>query len=329
MNYHSDLDRSPPLSPTKERTLICHCPVFTLTRDMKKFCSMGAMLVATTVTGVGPASAGPEPLLLAQNAPVASGSVAATNGGGSRPPAKIDVSRLPAKIVDEVVVPVPSEIFAVLDKLGSPNWHDVLRTSKNRPPQGDRSKIALLLGTVIAEGFIAVEARDSEEVKKIGRSVLSLAEAINVRKSVIARSKSIIDSADKQDWNKVRKELDGALQDVKHAMVELHDEQLAQLVSLGGWLRGTEALTYVVNKGYTKDSAELLHQPTLLDYFQKRLDGMDARLKSNEIVGVIQKRLKEIRPLIEPVDGAISAGAVEQIHGITQELVKAVTSKDL
>jgi hypothetical protein len=41
-------------------------------------------------------------------------------------------------------------------------------------------------------------------------------------------------------------------------LVELGDEQLAQLVSLGGWLRGTEALTQVVMKNYSRDGAELL-----------------------------------------------------------------------
>ena len=247
----------------------------------------------------------------------------------SEPPPHIDVSKFPAKMVDEVVVPVPSEVFGVLDKLGSPNWHDVLRSGKANP-QGERPQIALLLGTVIAEGFIAVEAQDSEEVKKIGRSVLNLAAAINVRKSVIARSNSIIDAADKKDWPKVRGELDGALQDVKNAMVELHDEQLAQLVSLGGWLRGTEALTTVVRKSYTKDGAELLHQPLLLDYFQRRLDGMEPRLKRNELVSTIHKRLPDIRPLIGANSGDnISLQSVEKIHGITQELVKLVTSKSL
>jgi hypothetical protein len=246
----------------------------------------------------------------------------------SEPPPHIDVSKFPAKIVDEVVVPVPSEVFGVLDKLGSPNWHEVLRSGK-ATAQGERPQIALLLGTVIAEGFIAVEAQDSEEVKRIGRSVLNLAAAINVRKSVIARSNSIIDAADKKDWPRVRKELDGALQDVRTAMVELHDEQLAQLVSLGGWLRGTEALTTVVKRSYSKETAELLHQPTLLEYFQRRLDSMEPRLKRNQLVIAISKRLPDIRPLIGTSNGdEISLQSVERIHGITAELVKMVTSKN-
>lgn len=244
----------------------------------------------------------------------------------SEPPAHIDIQRLPhqATIVDDVVVPVPSEVFGVLDKLGSPNWHEVLRTTKQTPP-GDRAQTALLLGTVIAEGFIAVEAQEAEEVKKIGRNVLNLAAAIGVKKSVISRSNAIIESADKKDWQRTRAELDGALQDVKHAMIELQDDQLAQLVSLGGWLRGTEALTMVVSKNYTKDGAELLHQPLLLEYFERRLSSMDNHLKKNPLVGTIQKRLDEIRPLI--TDNSISSKEVDSVRGITQEIVSAITTK--
>jgi len=243
------------------------------------------------------------------------------------PPPKIDVGALPAKIVDDVVVPVPTEVFGVLDKLGSPNWHAVLRRTLNVAPGGERPKVALLLGTVIAEGFIAVEAQEPEEVKKIGRNVLSLAGAIGVRKSVISRTNSIIDAADKKDWKRVRVELDGASQDVKQSMIELKDEQLAQLVSLGGWLRGTEALTQVVSKNYSKDAAELLHQPALVDHFQRQIDAMSPRLQRHPLVKKVRSRLPEIRALIQDPD-SISEQKVNQIRTITEELVKEISAQE-
>jgi len=241
------------------------------------------------------------------------------------PPQHIDVGALPATVIDEVVVPVPTEVFGVLDKLGSPNWHEVLRPVKT-DEMGERPQVALLLGAVIAEGFIAVEAQDSEQVKKIGRQVLNLAGAIGVRRSVIARTSSIIDYADKKDWKQVKIELDGASRDVKTAMIELKDEQLAQLVSLGGWLRGTEAVTQVVHQNYSKDAAELLHQPSLLAFFQSRLDTMSDRLKRNAVVKGIRTRLPELRPLTEKASGHLSAQEVDQIHAITSDLVKSIVS---
>ncbi len=247
---------------------------------------------------------------------------------GDQPPRHIDIGegRLPATLIEDVVVPLPGEVFTALDKLGSPNWHDVLRPTA--PQMERRPQIALELGAVIAEGFIAVEAKDAEQVKKIGRDVLTLANALNVRKAVIERTKSITDAADQKDWAKVRDELDKASHDVSQAMSEMQSQTLSQLVSLGGWLRGTEALTTVVGRNYSRDGAELLHQPGLLDYFQKRLGAMDRHTRGDELVAMIQKRLPEIRPLIEK-PGEIPAAAVDQIHSITAELVKAVNSREM
>ena len=245
-------------------------------------------------------------------------------------PTHIDLGSLPeqTRMIDEVVVPVPSEIFAVLDKLGKPRWEDVLRPVNGTKAVGDQAQIALQLGTVIAEGFIAVEAENVEEVKNIGKKVLTLSEAINVRKAVLKRSKSITDFAGKKEWSAVRKELDGALSDVKAAMLELKSEQMSQLVSLGGWLRGTEALTAVVSRNYSKDGAELLHQPVLLDYFERQLANMRPRTKSNPLVTKVQKGLLEIRPLVGLHDGSeISEKSVKEIGAHVEALVKSIGAK--
>jgi hypothetical protein len=250
----------------------------------------------------------------------------------TKPPAHIDVSKLPsqAKLIDDVVVPVPSEIFGVLDKLGpKPHWTSVQRSGMaNVKPIGEQAQIALELGTVIAEGFVAVEAEDTAEVKNIGNAVLTLAKALGVEKQVKERAKAITEAADKKDWTGVRRELDKTLDSVRDAMAALKSEQLSQLVSLGGWLRGTEALTKVVNDAYSKDGAELLHQPMLLDYFEKRLANMKQKIKANAIVTKVQKGILEIRPLVGLEDGTqISEKTVQEIGKIAEDLVKTINSK--
>jgi hypothetical protein len=245
-----------------------------------------------------------------------------------RPAETIDLSAFPAKSIEDVVVPVPSEVFSVLDKLGNPNWRGEQRENLGKQT-ANRAQVALLLGTVIAEGFVAVEAEDPERVKEIGRRVLSLSKAINVEKAVLERAKSITDKAEVKDWQAVRKEFDGALQDVKGAMQELGDEELAQLVSVGGWIRGTEVLTSIVRKTYTPDGAELLHQPALLDHFSDRLDNLsNRRLANDRLVGQIRKSLKDIRPLIGEDDGSnIPLDNVKRIHQMTRDLVGSITSQ--
>ena len=247
------------------------------------------------------------------------------------PPDHIDVSLLPAhaKMIDDVVVPVPSEIFGVLDKLGQPNWSVVQHPMTGvAQPLGEQPQIALQLGAVIAEGFIAVEAQDANEVKQIGKSVLNLAKALGVRREVESRANAITTAADRKNWTDVRNELDGALGDVKKAMGRLDSDSLSQLVSLGGWLRGTEALTAVVGKTYSKDGAELLHQPVLLDYFEKRLAGLKPRYKANPVIIKVNKGVLDIRPLVGlGSDSDISEKSIKEINAIAADLLNTINSK--
>jgi hypothetical protein len=248
----------------------------------------------------------------------------------SEVPQQVNVKELTkqAGVIDNVVVPLPSEIFAVLDKLGRPNWQDVMRPlGKNVTPPGGQEHTALMLGNVIAEGFVAVEAENTEEVKNIGRNVLTLSAAIGVRKTVAARSNAILDAANKKQWPQVRRELDGALRDVKAAMGELQSEELSHLVSLGGWLRGTEALTQVVQKNYTRDGAELLHQPILAEHFDKQLAGLKPRMQK-DIVLKVREGLLKIRPLMGSGENVeISEKSVKEIGAIAADLVKQINQK--
>ena len=246
------------------------------------------------------------------------------------PPAQLDLEKLPsqAKVIDRVVVPVPNEVFAVLDKLGKPRWAGLIRrdTSKAKPA-GEAPQIAMMLGVIIAEGFIAVEAEDAEEVKDLGRAILTFSNAIGVRKAVVRRASSVIEFADRKQWNRVRTELDGALTDVRAAMVELNSEPLAQLVSIGGWLRGTEVLAQVVSADFSRNGAELLHQPGLVGHFEKQVDAMKPRLRTNRVTAKVRGGFGEIQPLLGDDGGKISAKSVKEIAAIAGRLVALISSK--
>ena len=83
-----------------------------------------------------------------------------------------------AKPVEGIVMPIPKEIFSSLDKFKNVNWRAVQRPEIVRwRSEGEQVQIALLLGVTVAEGFIAVEAEDSAEVKSVGNRVLTLAGA--------------------------------------------------------------------------------------------------------------------------------------------------------
>ena len=230
--------------------------------------------------------------------------------------------------IDDVPVPVPAEIFATLDKFAHSNWRAVQRPELARwKPYGDQTEIALLLGAVIAEGFVAVEAEDASEVKSVGRTVLVLARGLGVERAALRRSRSIIEHAERGDWPAVRKEWDGVLPDVERGMKELKSEQLAQLVSLGGWLRGTQILSALVLQNYSRENAALLRQPALLDHFEKHLGTMRGDMRTKPILVKMGEGIQGIRTLLAPDEGPIRKQMVEEIANVAEELLKSLGSK--
>ena len=239
------------------------------------------------------------------------------------PPQRIDVGQLSRK-VEDVVVPLPNEVFGALNKLGPVNWKEYVRSEKSGNFK-ERPRIALVMGTVIADGFIAVQAEDAPAVKDIGNRVLGLARGIGVAQSITPHAKAITEAADKKNWTNVRRELDRTQNSVQEAMNKMDDKKLSYLVSLGGWLRGTEVLTSVVNKQFTPDGAELLNQPELVTYFQERLAGMPEF--NSKLLQEIQTALVEVRPLIESGGAPITADSVKKINEITTRLDDAIVTK--
>src|SRR5258707_15797898 len=120
-----------------------------------------------------------------------SGAQQASEGTSATPaPSPLTEAQLNAAIaLDSLTVPTPGEFFKAIDKTGKPNW-----VSQFRPPTPisgvNRAQMALNLGTLIADGYIAFNANGAQQVKNIGRVVLALPKILSVSDMVLARGKS-------------------------------------------------------------------------------------------------------------------------------------------
>jgi hypothetical protein len=232
--------------------------------------------------------------------------------------------KLPPQVkkVHGIAVPVPKEIFRSLDQFRNENWRAVKRPEvAHWKSHGDQAQIATLLGVVIAEGFVAMEAEDSTEVKNLGRNVLTLARGLGVEKRALRRSRSIMELADRNEWPAARQEWDGVFSDIEGGMIELKSTQLAQLVSVGGWLRGTEALSALVLQKYSPGGSALIRQPVLVDYLEKQLLAMNSDLQARPIVTKLLDGIRRIRVLIESGNGPLPEETVRKVNDICKELV--------
>jgi hypothetical protein len=142
---------------------------------------------------------------------------------------------------------------------------------------------------------------------------------------MLRREKSILEHATKREWPAVRDEWSGVNVDLKKAMIEIKSEPRSQLISLGGWLRGIEALSTLVSQHYSARNARLLYQPVLLDYFGRRLSKMGNKIKADPVVIEMERGVLRLQPLIGSEHGpSISEQDVQKIRNISTDLVKSI-----
>lgn len=240
------------------------------------------------------------------------------------PPKKLDLGSLPVELVDDVIIPIPQEIFASLDKLGPQNWKNHL-LKRDVKINASRSRTALLFGLVISEGFIAVQAEESEEVKKIGRKVLDLSGALGVKSEVEGHALAIIDGANAGNWSAVRRELDRTRQTVITTMENQRDDDFADLVSIGGWLGGTRTLAALVGERYSAEASELLNQPDLLDQISRRFHEMPSRTRKGKLFDEVSSTLGGLSPLMRTNSGGtVEKNSVDQIRKLTTGLTDSI-----
>lgn len=230
---------------------------------------------------------------------------------------------------DSISIPTPGEIFAALGKSGKTNWAGQYRgpipaTYRNR------AQIALNLGGLIADGFIAVEAKDGQQVKNIGSDIIKLAKALGVSEKLLARGNSINEFAEHSEWDTVQEELEATENEVKTSMQTHADQDLVILVTLGGWIRGTQVVTAAIMQDYNEDSAKVLRQPALVHFMQSKISEISPELRGEPLVKDVSEQLAEIEKLVSfPPGKAPTVDDVRKVNKSVGKVITEIESKDL
>jgi hypothetical protein len=220
---------------------------------------------------------------------------------------------------DTITIPTPGELFAALAKPGKIDWQ-----SQYREPipmtYRNRAQIALNLGGLIADGFIAVQAQDGQQVKNIGADIIKLAKALGVSENILGRSNSINEFAENNDWDALQEELEATQNEVKTSMQTHQDQDLVVLVSLGGWIRGTQVVTAAVLKNYNARSAKVLRQPALVSFIRAKINDISPTMRNEPLVKDVSGQLLEIEKLVS--FSPTAAPSVEDIRKLNEAVGK-------
>src|SRR2546422_3281833 len=243
-------------------------------------------------------------------------------------PARLPADQL-AKAVrnDSITIPTPGELFAALEKPGKPNWVGQMRGPISTSYK-NRAQIALNLGSLIADGFIAVEAKDSQQVKNIGTDIIKLAKALGVSENVLSRGNSINEFAENDEWDALQEELEATQNEVKSSMQSHRDQDLVILVSVGGWVRGTQVVSAAVLQNYDERSAKVLRQPALIAYIQSKMNDISPDLHNEPLVKHVSDHLTGIGKLVTfPPSKAPSPDDVRKVNEAVVKIMDEIQNK--
>jgi|SRR5437867_5953856 len=244
-----------------------------------------------------------------------------------------ETGRLPANQLakavrsDSISIPTPGELFAALEKPGKIDWSRQYRgpmpvTYRNR------AQIALNLGGLIADGFIAVEAKDGQQVKNIGSDIIKLAKALGVSENLLSRGNSINEFAENNEWDTLQEELEATQNEVKSSMQSHSDQDLVILVSLGGWIRGTQVVSEAIMRNYNERAAKVLRQPALVKFMQSKINEISPELRGEPLVKDVNEQLTGIEKLVSfPPDKAPSVDEVRKVNEAVGKVMEEIESK--
>jgi hypothetical protein len=220
---------------------------------------------------------------------------------------------------DSISIPTPGELFAALEKSGKTNWAGQYRGPISMTYR-NRAQIALNLGGLIADGFIAVEAKDGQQVKNIGSDIIKLAKALGVSEKLLSRGSSINDFAENSEWDTLQEELEATQNEVKSSMQSHADQDLVILVTLGGWIRGTQVVTSAIVQNYDERSAKVLRQPALVHFMQSKINEISPELRNEPLVKDVSNELGKIEKLVSFPSG--KTPDIEEVRKVNEAVSK-------
>lgn len=223
--------------------------------------------------------------------------------------------------VNDVTAP---SIAQILRDLGSfkPIPMDIINANKREAAYDNRLQTGLHLGALVADGFFLTIAERPQDLQDIGRALIRQSRALGVNDRLTRRSKSLLELSDKGDWVGMREELIRTQTDVEKSMLDMKDEEIAHMVSLGGWARGFQLAAHSTVESFTPDKARILGNGEIMDYYLDRLGTLHPSLKKTATVSGMIARLRDLRAIATGAEGRVpTPEEVQSMSVLADELV--------
>ena len=98
------------------------------------------------------------------------------------------------------------------------------------------------------------------------------------------------------------------------------DQDLVILVSLGGWIRGTQVVSASIIKNYDDRSAKVLRQPAVVNFIHSKMNEIAPDLRNEPLVKAVNNQLTAVEKLVTFQPG--KPPTLEEVRKVNQAVSK-------
>lgn len=198
--------------------------------------------------------------------------------------------------------PSISKIFDQLDNLPAIPEEYVLRNRTEKLPT-DTGSLALEMGYLLADGFIAVRSGHMNDIKPIALDLTRFGKAIGVGEKMNSHSASLLEHAEKGQLEEFKRILASTQGDVNEELAAMRDPDLAHLLALGGWVRALEAAAAAIENKFNAEQAAAIFYADAPAYFDEMLGCLNPKTASKIRVQEMSEQLKQLRDIMTLPEG--------------------------
>lgn len=229
--------------------------------------------------------------------------------------------------INVYTAPSITKIFDQLDKLPAIPEEYVLR---NRPEKLSTvaGTLALEMGYLLADGFIAVRSGHMNDIKPIALELTRYGNALGVGDKMNTHSASLLEHAEKGQLPEFKRILALTQSDVNAELTSLRDPDLSHLIALGGWIRALDASSAALAAQFDAEKAKVIFYPDAPEYFCEILQGLSPRTTKRMEIQQMSRLLTELTELMTlPENEVPTVGKVQALLNKVGELSTLAVGK--
>lgn len=215
--------------------------------------------------------------------------------------------------INVYTAPSISKIFDQLDNLPAIPEEYVLRNRAEKLPINTGS-LALEMGYLLADGFIAVRSGHMNDIKPIALDLTRFGKAIGVGEKMNSHSASLLEHAEKGQLEEFKRILASTQGDVNAELTAMRDPDLAHLLALGGWVRALEAAAAAIENKFDANQAAAVFYPDAPAYFDEMLGCLNPKTAAKLNVQEMSALLQQLRDVMTLEEGELPTP--EKVHAV-------------